>query len=66
MALVGGVDRTVSGPGPGTSSINYLEAIAAQITTFISTYYQLNMQNNGFTFTADVGITEPLFIEEEA
>lgn len=64
VALVGGVDRTVTGPGPGTSNINYLEAIATQITTFISTYYQLNMQNNGFTFTADVGITEPLFIAE--
>lgn len=65
VALVGGVDRTTTGPGPGTTSINYLEAIATQITTFISTYYQLNMQNNGFTFTADVGITEPLFIAEE-
>lgn len=65
IALLGGVDRTVTGSGAGSSSINYLEVIAAQVTTFISTYYQLNMQNNGFTFTADVGIAEPLFTVEE-
>lgn len=65
VALVGGVDRIVSGSGAGNSTVNYTEVIAAQITTFISTYYQLNMQNNGFTFTADVGITEPLFVVQE-
>lgn len=65
IALVGGVDRTVTGSAAGSSNINYLEVIAAQVTTFIATYYQLNMQNNGFTFTADVGIAEPLFVVEE-
>lgn len=65
VALIGGVDRTTTGAGAGNTSVNYLEVIAAQITTFISAYYQLNMQNNGFTFTADVGITEPLFVVEE-
>lgn len=61
IALVGGVDRVVTGPGPGNNQINYTEVLAAQITTFIACYYQLNMQNNGFTFTADIGITEPLY-----
>lgn len=61
MALVGGVDRVVTGPGPGNNTINYNEVIACQVTTFIASYYQLDMQNNGFTFTADVGVTEPLY-----
>lgn len=61
IAMVAGIDRTVTGPGPGNTNINYTEALDVIVTTFISTYYQLNMQNNGFTFTADVGITEPLF-----
>lgn len=66
MAWVAGVERTVTGPGPGSSNINYRELVGAQVTTFVTTYYQLNMQNNGFTFTADVGVTEPLFAIEES
>lgn len=65
IALVGAVDRTVSGPGPGNQSIQYSEAIGTQVTTHITTYYQLDMQNNGFTFTADIGITEALFAISE-
>jgi hypothetical protein len=65
MALVGGVDRVVTGPGPGNNTINYNEVISAQVTTFIASYYQLDMQNNGFTFTADVGVTEPLYAISE-
>lgn len=61
LALVGGIRRVVTGPGAGNNEINYDEIIAAQVTTFISAYYQLNVQNNGFSFTADLGITEPLY-----
>ena len=61
IAFVGGVDRVVTGPGPGNNDISYQEVVAAQVATFVAVYYQLNLQNNGFSFTADVGITEPLF-----
>jgi len=61
LALLGGIDRVVTGPGVGNNEINYEEVIASQVTTFISAYYQLNVQNNGFSFTADLGITEPLY-----
>lgn len=66
MAWVSGVERIITGPGAGSSSINYREVIGSQVTTFVTTYYQLNMQNNGFTFTADMGVTEPLFAIEES
>tara|TARA_B100000700_G_scaffold208593_1_gene229309 strand:- start:58971 stop:59828 length:858 start_codon:yes stop_codon:yes gene_type:complete len=65
IALVGAVDRTTTGPGPGNQTIQYREAIGTQVVTHITSYYQMNMQNNGFTFTADVGGTEPLFTATE-
>lgn len=64
LAVVSGIDRTLTGPGPGNSNVSYNEAIAAQITTHIAVYYQMDVSNDGFTYVADVGITEPLFIAQ--
>lgn len=66
IAFVGAVSRIVTGEGMGNNTIDYREIIAAQIVSFVSTYYHLVLQNNGFSFTADVGVSEPLFaIQEE-
>lgn len=61
LALVAGIDRVLTGQSAGNTTVNYNEVIAAQVTAHIATYYHLVMQNNGFTFTSDVGIAEPLF-----
>lgn len=61
IALCTGVDHTSTGPGPGGGEIDYEEAIGVQVACFISDFYQLDLQNQGFTLDIDNGITEPLF-----
>lgn len=64
IGLVGGVDFTRGGLPTGEdggSSITFSDVKAAQVVSFISTFYQLNLQNEGFVFTGNVGISEPLF-----
>ena len=61
IALCTGRDHTSTGPGPGGGEIDYQEAIGVQVSSFISDFYQLNLQNQGFTLNIDNGITEPLF-----
>jgi len=59
FAFVTGVDRVLSIPITG-GSINYLEAIAAQVATFVSAYYQMVFNTKGFDFRMEVGAVEPL------
>lgn len=60
IGLVAGVDQIVQGIGPGGGQISYSEAIAAQITTFISAYYSVGFSNQGFDFGLELGAIEPL------
>lgn len=64
IAICAGVDRVLAGQGPGNTTLDYLEAIAVQPVQFISCYYQLDMQNEGFGFKIDVGIGEPLLVQQ--
>lgn len=61
IGMVGGTDIDTSVLTTGNVEVTFSEVVAAQVTTFVAVYYQLSMQNNGFDFTADIGITEPLF-----
>ena len=60
MALVSGVDKIVKGPGPGNSTIDYYEAIAAQVCAHISAHYPVGYTNRGFEYGLQMGATEPL------
>lgn len=62
LALVAGVDKTVTGPGPGSSTLNYLEAIEAQVTTLIADYHDLRYSNTGIDMKLNVGAVEPLLV----
>lgn len=61
IGFVAGVERDLTGPTVDSGTINYRDIVGASVTTHVSVYYQLNLQNNGFTLAADVGVTEPLF-----
>lgn len=59
IALVAGVDKLVTGQiDQGT--VDYVEAIAAQITTFITCHYSIGFSNQGFDFEVELGASEPL------
>lgn len=60
IALVAGVDKIVTVPAHGGGTFNYLEAIAATITTHITGHYPVGYTNQGFDFGLDLGATEPL------
>lgn len=60
VALCSGVDRTISAPAVGNTTINFKEVIACQIASFISTYYPLTNSNKGFDFDLEMGAVEPL------
>jgi hypothetical protein len=59
-ALVSAVDQQVQVAGPGNSTFAFLEAIAAQVTSFVNTFIPVNFLNNGTDILLDVGATEPL------
>lgn len=69
IGIVQGVDKPVLTRFPATGAPidvpvpanAYYELVGAQITNFICDNYPLGSLNNGFSFTIDVGITEPLF-----
>jgi hypothetical protein len=69
IGIVQGVDKTITSRVPVTGApIHvavtpnvYWELVGAQITNHICDNYPLGSLNNGFSFTIDVGITEPLF-----
>lgn len=62
IALVSGIRRMVTGEAAGNNTINYQEAIATQCVAYANLYYQMNLSTQGFSFTADVGSTEPLYV----
>lgn len=60
ILFVSGVDQAVQVSGPGNSTFNFMEAIAAQVTSFVNTFIPVNYLNNGTGVLLDVGATEPL------
>lgn len=60
IALCTGVDKTVQSPGANNSMINFNEAIAVQVASFINTFYALEFTNSGAEIALDIGICEPL------
>ena len=63
IGLCSGVDRVVTGAGPGSSQINYNEVVGCQIATFITTHYAMSFSNKGFDLQIELGATEPLLTE---
>lgn len=63
IGLCSGVDKVITGPGPGNTQINYKEAIGVQIATFITTHYSMSFSNKGFDLQLELGATEPLLSE---
>jgi hypothetical protein len=61
IALVSGVDKVVTSPGPNSTLINFKEVLAAQVVSFVNTFLPLNFANNGTEIILDAGATEPLF-----
>lgn len=59
VATVSGIDRSVTTTIAGAQQ-SYLEAIYAQVTSFISTAWIMEYQTDGITLTIDVGNVEPL------
>ncbi len=60
ICLVAAVPQIVTAQGPGNTQFNYTEAIAAQITTHITSHYSVGSTNQGFDFGLELGATEPL------
>lgn len=61
IALVSGVDRMVVSPGVGTATINFNDVIAAQVVSFLNTFFSAKFQSSGTSNILDVGATEPMF-----
>lgn len=69
MGIVQGVDKEIETVYPATGTQTpvavapdtYFELAGAQIATFMCVEYPLSSLNNGFSFTVDLGVTEPLF-----
>ena len=59
IALVSGVDKLCTGAAH-SGTVDYLEAIAAQVATFITCHYSIGFSNQGFTFEIELGASEPL------
>lgn len=63
MLIVAGEDRTVTVEGLGGTQFNFSEVIGAQAMIHYSTYRQLINDNDGATFTINLGTTESLLTE---
>lgn len=61
IALVSGVDKTIAVGGSGQPTFNFKEVIAAQVDTFINTFYALNFSQDGVQNVVDCGAVEPLY-----
>ena len=62
VALCSGIDKVVTSPGSGNSTINFNEAIAVQVVSFINTFYPLKFAAQGIDLALDMGATEPLYV----
>jgi hypothetical protein len=61
VGLVTGVDKVVSSPGPGNTTITQNEVIVAQVASFVNAFWSLYFNNKANQLLLDVGATEPLF-----
>ncbi|MNU19563.1 hypothetical protein D3C71_77920 [compost metagenome] len=61
VAASSGVDKIVQSPGPGSTTINFNDAIAVQVCSHMNTFFPLKFSNDGLVLLLDVGATEPLF-----
>lgn len=61
IALCSGVDKIVQSPTVGNATINFNDAIAVQVLSFISTFYALQFTNSGTTLLLDLGASEPIW-----
>lgn len=61
VATCSGVDKQISAPGPGNTTISFNEAIGVQVVSHINAFYPLNFSPNGVEIIIDVGAIEPLF-----
>lgn len=61
VLLCSGVDySTTVQSGVGNGTFSFLDAIAAQVMTFVDAFAPINFLNNGVDIILDVGATEPL------
>lgn len=63
LALVSGIDRTVTAEGAGGVPFQFTEAIAAQCVSYMSDYNQLTSSSDELVISFDVGTVEPLLTE---
>lgn len=62
IALCSGIDKVIATTTINNASINFNEAIAVQVLSFINTFFPLKFSNNGVELLLDVGSTEPVFL----
>lgn len=62
MAIVAGCDRIVTANGPGNTTFNFNEALAATVISFLTTYHNLPAANNGITEILEMGTTEAMLL----
>ncbi len=60
IALVQSVDTILTGKTSGGASIQYKEAIGAQVNAFFSTNHDISANNQGFIKELDLGDNEPM------
>jgi hypothetical protein len=61
VGLVSGEDKMVTSPAAGSGTINFNEAICAQVNSHINVLFAAPYNGNGIEIKLDVGATEPLF-----
>lgn len=59
IGLCSGIDKVTSA-NYNTGQINYREAIAVQVVSFVTGYYPVGYSNRGFELSIEAGATEPL------
>ena len=60
FALITGEDRNITGLGSKTLPVQYVEAIAAQCSSLVTSYYPLNSISAGLSISLSVGSSAPL------
>jgi len=59
IGLCSGVDKVVQSPVDNNAMINFNEAIAVQVASFINTNFPLEYTNDGCVISLDIGSCEP-------
>lgn len=62
IGLVSAVKRQTTGVGAGNNTIQYQEAVAAQIVGILNTYYSLPAANNQIKETMTLGTSDPMLL----